>query len=179
MMPWLRREVFCPWLSARHGSDYKPHLAALRREIEEAGDPDRRREMQVTSTRAILEYAHARSPFYREHFDAAGFHPDQFHDLDDLARVPVFEKEHIIGRQEEILATGVPEADRIPTATGTARTNREVTRHIVAEARSGGRRHVLSVCRFGLVVHVRCEAVGPDDVRRMGGEPEKDPFRLR
>jgi len=69
--------------------------------------------------------------------------------------------------------------DRIPTATGTARTNREVTRHIVAEARSGGRRHVLSVCRFGLVVHVRCEAVGPDDVRRMGGEPEKDPFRLR
>ncbi len=117
-MSWLRREVFCPWLAARHGNHYRPELPALRRELDLVSDPTARRELQVARTRAILEHANEHSAFYRQHFAEAGFHPDQFHDLDDLKRVPPLEKTHIVARQDEIRADDVAESDLVPTATG-------------------------------------------------------------
>ncbi len=118
MMSWLRREVICPWFEARHGKRYRPELAGLRRELAEIADPDARHRLQTARTRAILDHAYHHSAFYRRHYDAAGFHPDQFRHLDDLARVPVFEKAHIIGSQDAIRSDDVPAADLIATATG-------------------------------------------------------------
>lgn len=118
MMPWLRREIFCPWFEARHGKRYRPELAALRNELAQIADPTVRYRMQELRTRAILDHAYHHSRFYRRHFDAAGFHPSQFRDLSDISRIPVFEKAHIIGSQDDIRADNVPAADLVASATG-------------------------------------------------------------
>ncbi len=118
MMPWLRRTVFCPWIAARNGKPYGPELASLRRELALVEDPAARRRLQTERTQAILTHAYHRSRFYRDRFDAAGFHPERFRDLADLGGVPVLDKGEIIGRQDAIRAEGFADTQLIPTATG-------------------------------------------------------------
>ena len=42
--------------------------------------------LQTARLKATLERVYAHVGHYREAFDAAGIHPDDFHDLSDLAR---------------------------------------------------------------------------------------------
>ncbi|WP_328483750.1 phenylacetate--CoA ligase [Streptomyces sp. NBC_00377] len=51
-------------------------------------DEDALRTLQRERLRASLRHAYAHVPFYRESFDRAGVHPDDFRDLGDLSRFP-------------------------------------------------------------------------------------------
>ena len=46
-----------------------------------------------------LSFAYANSPFYRDHFDAAGVRPEDLKTLDDLARFPFIDKTILRDRQ--------------------------------------------------------------------------------
>lgn len=49
-----------------------------------------------------LRYAYAELPFYRRHYDAHGFHPDQVRSLEDFTtKVPVITKKMLIADQRE------------------------------------------------------------------------------
>lgn len=115
---YLRRRWTIPLLARRHGLDYTRHLEPLRRELALVADPEAREAFQVRRAAAAIGHAYEHSPFHREHFDAHGFHPSRFRDLRDLALLPVFEKHHIPGCQERILAGDHDPGGLVPTCTG-------------------------------------------------------------
>lgn len=115
---FVRSRLTIPLLARRDGLDYVRYLEPLRRELELAADPASREELQVRRAAAVIRRAYDHSPFYREHYDAHGFHPSRFRDLRDLALVPVFEKHHIPGRQDRIRAGDLDPAGLVPTCTG-------------------------------------------------------------
>ena len=49
--------------------------------------------LQLVKLQRMSRWAYERSPFHRAQFDAAGFHPDQIHTLDDLRRIPFMTRE--------------------------------------------------------------------------------------
>ena len=51
--------------------------------------------LQLERMKWSLRHAWDNVPFYRAAFDAAGFHPDDLHSLDDLARVPFTTKQDL------------------------------------------------------------------------------------
>jgi phenylacetate-CoA ligase len=74
--------------------------------VERFGSPGLLRRYQTARLRALLYHAYQNVPFYRQRFDQAGFHPDQFLTLDDLHRVPVTPKDEIrLASDEEAIAT--------------------------------------------------------------------------
>ncbi len=62
-----------------------------------------------------LHHAYANSPFYRQHFDAAGVHPDDVKSLADIRRFPFIDKQVLRQRQQAVPPFGdllaVPERD--------------------------------------------------------------------
>lgn len=63
---------------------------------------------QTRTTRELLAFAYEHVPFYRSHFDAHGFHPRAFRDLQDLPAVPFLEKHHLRDLPpEQLVARGV------------------------------------------------------------------------
>jgi len=54
------------------------------------------REYQTRRVARLIRYAYTRTPFYRNKYDEAGVTPDDFHELDDLARFPTTTKEELI-----------------------------------------------------------------------------------
>ena len=59
------------------------------------------RQLQLVKLRRMCEWAHARAPFHRRRFDAAGFHPDQIKSLDDLRRLPMMTRDEWVASQKE------------------------------------------------------------------------------
>ncbi len=57
--------------------------------------------LQLHKLRAMCEWAHARCPFHRRRWDAAGFHPDQLKSLDDIRRIPFMTREEWMEAQLE------------------------------------------------------------------------------
>jgi phenylacetate-CoA ligase len=53
------------------------------------------REYQLEQLKKTLRLAYASVPFYREKFDSAGFSPEKFKSLDDLASVPLLTKSEV------------------------------------------------------------------------------------
>lgn len=60
--------------------------------VEGLRSPRLLRKYQTVRLKALLRHSYNTVPFYRNRFDAAGFHPDQFRTMDDLQRVPVTHK---------------------------------------------------------------------------------------
>ncbi len=60
----------------------------------ERASVDALRALQLERLGATLRRAYERVPFYRAAFDAAGAHPDDLHELKDLARFPFLLKRH-------------------------------------------------------------------------------------
>ncbi|HUF92786.1 MAG TPA: phenylacetate--CoA ligase family protein, partial [Candidatus Limnocylindria bacterium] len=58
----------------------------------ECAPPAERDVVILAKLRAQVEYAWARSPFYRRRWEAAGVSPATLKSLDDLARFPVVQK---------------------------------------------------------------------------------------
>lgn len=59
------------------------------------------RQLQLVKLGRMCEWAHARAPFHRRRFEAAGFHPDQIKSLDDLRRLPMMTRDEWVASQKE------------------------------------------------------------------------------
>ncbi len=59
------------------------------------------RQLQLLKLRRMCEWAHARAPFHRRRFEAAGVHPDQIKSLDDLRRLPMMTRDEWVACQNE------------------------------------------------------------------------------
>jgi len=74
--------------------------------VERRGSAGLIRRYQTARLRALLRHSYERVPFYRRRFDEAGFHPDDFHTLDDLGRVPMTRKSDLrLVTGEDAIAT--------------------------------------------------------------------------
>jgi phenylacetate-CoA ligase len=56
---------------------------------------DELRSRQIVRLRATLRHVYANVAFYRDRLDAAGLHPDDFHELSDLAKLPLTSKDDL------------------------------------------------------------------------------------
>jgi phenylacetate-CoA ligase len=56
---------------------------------------DELRSRQIVRLRATLRHVYANVAFYRDRMDAAGLHPDDFHELSDLAKLPLTSKDDL------------------------------------------------------------------------------------
>jgi phenylacetate-CoA ligase len=63
-------------------------------------DAEAMRAFQLDRLRSLCEWAEARSPFYREHWRAAGFESGQLATLDDIRRIPYVTKRDFLRDQE-------------------------------------------------------------------------------
>jgi phenylacetate-CoA ligase len=71
-------------------------------EDRETMDPRARDKLILERLHHQLSYVYDRLPFYRRHYDAHGFHPDQVRTLEDFTtKVPVITKKMLVADQEE------------------------------------------------------------------------------
>ena len=84
------------------------------------------RDLQFAKLRRLVEWAHARSPFYRRSFAAAGFSPDDLRGWDDVRRIPYLTRDEWMASQEahppygELPTAGPEAAIRMHTTSGTS-----------------------------------------------------------
>ncbi|MCY4582276.1 MAG: phenylacetate--CoA ligase family protein, partial [Chloroflexi bacterium] len=57
--------------------------------------PQERDALIVAKLQRQAAWAYERSPFYRNRWGEAGFHPDQINTLDDVQRIPIITKEDL------------------------------------------------------------------------------------
>src|SRR6476646_7805965 len=57
--------------------------------------------LQLAKLQRMTHWAYAQSPFHKQRFDAAGFHPDQLKTLDDLRRIPFMTRDEWMATQAE------------------------------------------------------------------------------
>jgi phenylacetate-CoA ligase len=99
-------------------------------EERETMEPRDRERLILERVRHQLDYAYNELPFYRRHYDAHGFKPDEVRSLEDFsAKVPVITKKMLVADQEEnplfgSYAGSFEEADvaRIQGSSGTSGT---------------------------------------------------------
>ncbi len=72
---------------------------------------ERVREYQINKLREILKLAYGKTMFYRRSFDSIGFHPDNFHSLEDVHRLPTIDKHVIIGNLSDMCTKSVMAGD--------------------------------------------------------------------
>ncbi|MQA13838.1 MAG: phenylacetate--CoA ligase family protein [Pseudonocardiaceae bacterium] len=71
-------------------------------EERETLDPAKRDQHILERIQHQLRYVYAELPFYRRHYDAHGFHPDQVRSLEDFTtKVPVITKQMLVADQRE------------------------------------------------------------------------------
>src|SRR3954468_17439370 len=88
----------------RFDPDYLPNAAErywfCRRETMPAAE---REHAILERLKEVTRYAWDHSPFYRRQWDAAGFHPDHLHSLEDFeAKVPVITKKDLREAQARV-----------------------------------------------------------------------------
>jgi phenylacetate-CoA ligase len=93
----------------------------------ETADPAQRDARSLAQLQAQLARCYEQIPFYRRHWDAAGFHPDQVRTWDDFtARCPTIDKKLLVADQAEhppfgsYLGIEPSEVVRIQASTGTS-----------------------------------------------------------
>lgn len=73
---------------------------------------------QVGRLQTLLRHAYQECPFYRQRMERAGFHPDTFRSIDQLASIPVLTKADIQQHGQELEAANFPAALRVRNQTG-------------------------------------------------------------
>ncbi len=147
---------------------------------------------QLDRLKALLHHAYARIPLYRTRFDAAGVHPDDAHELADLARFPFTVKDDL--RQNYpfgMLAVPRDQLARIhassgttgrPTVVGYTRADIDTWAQLVARSlraagvRRGDLVHVAygyGLFTGGFGAHYGAEALGCTVIPMSGGQTEK------
>jgi phenylacetate-CoA ligase len=81
--------------------------------VERIGSTRLLRSYQLARLRHLLRHSYETVPFYRERFQSAGFHPDQFRTLEDLERVPITRKSDLrVASEQDAIAVDC-EPDRL------------------------------------------------------------------
>ena len=74
--------------------------------VERIGSARMLRSYRLARLRALLRHSYETVPFYRERFQSAGFHPDQFRTMEDLQRVPITRKSDLrLAAEQDVLAS--------------------------------------------------------------------------
>ena len=107
---------------------------------------------QIFRLRATLRHVYANVPYSRDMLDAAGLHPDDFHELSDLAKLPLTSKEDLRDNYPfGLLAVNEDQIARLHASSGTT-----------------GKPTVVAYTRHDLDVW---SAVVARSIRAAGGEP--------
>jgi phenylacetate-CoA ligase len=101
------------------------------------------RRIQTKHAKTMLAHAYNNVKFYHRSFKKAGFHPSQFHSLDDMCRVPILRKQDFRMNVQELRASTVPtRAQELLRTSGTTATpvefyrdKKDVGRGLAAELR--------------------------------------------
>lgn len=87
--------------------------------VARSGSPTLLRRYQTARLRALLRHSYETVPFYRQRFQSAGFHPDQFRTLEDLQRVPITRKSDLrLAAEQDALAQDYDPARLLRYGTG-------------------------------------------------------------
>ena len=70
------------------------------------------RRIQTKLAKALLTHAYHNVKFYNRSFKKAGFHPSQFHSLDDMRRVPILTKQDFRQNIQELRTSTVKNRDQ-------------------------------------------------------------------
>ncbi|HEX3757434.1 MAG TPA: hypothetical protein VHW23_01955 [Kofleriaceae bacterium] len=87
--PLLAKALF-PVFEAARGRPTVKLLESLRET--ERWTPGALRDLQVGGLRRVLRHAHRHTAFYRQMLDERGLAPEDFHAVDDLAKLPLLER---------------------------------------------------------------------------------------
>lgn len=81
---------------------------------------DKRKELQLDRLKWSIQHAYENVPHYRQAFDEAGFHPDQFKSLEDMKRVPFLEKQQMRDAYPfDLFAVSLDRVARVHSSSGT------------------------------------------------------------
>lgn len=148
--------------------------------------------LQLQRLQWTLTHAYANVPLYRRKFDAAGVHPDDLNNVEDIAKFPFTTKEDL--RQSypfEMMAVPLEKVARIhassgttgkPTVVGYTQTDVDNWAHLVARSirasggRAGDRVHVAygyGLFTGGLGAHYGAEAMGCTVIPVSGGMTQR------
>lgn len=135
-------------------------------EERETRAPARRDEIILDRIQQQLRYVYTELPFYRRHYDAHGFHPDQVRTLEDFTtRVPVITKKMLVADQHEHPPYGsytppfvAGEVARVHGSSGTSGTP---TMYAVSRTDWNRAAEVHAMAQW-------CAGVRPDDIVQVG-----------
>ncbi len=86
----------------------------------EAMPENKMKELQLERLKWSIRHAYENNRFYKETYDKAGFHPDQFKTLDDMKRVPFLTKEQMRSQYPYgLFAVPLEKIVRIHSSSGT------------------------------------------------------------
>ncbi|TAL32437.1 MAG: phenylacetate--CoA ligase [Spirochaetes bacterium] len=150
------------------------------------------RELQVERLKWSLGHAYKNVAHYRQAFDKAGFHPDQFNSLDDMKRVPFLMKQEMRNNYPfGLFAVPMDKVIRIHSSSGTTgnatvvgytKNDIEVWAEVMARtiACAGGSEKDMVQVAYGyglftggLGVHYGAEKIGATVVPISGGNTER------
>lgn len=102
MLDRINRHILQPLAARRSGSRHLSYLNILRQT--QYDPPQVVQARQLADLRVLLKHAYATVPYYRRSWDAAGVHPDDVRQLDDLKRFPIVRKTELRQRPTEFLS---------------------------------------------------------------------------
>lgn len=119
-MSWLHTHLLMPCAEPERHAGLPGRLRAIRN-FERARETDQRAHQQKR-LRTLLEHAYKTVPFYRRHFDEAGFHPGEAR-TDRPLPLPVLTRDHLRSQSDALLSTSYKVTDlRMAASSGTTST---------------------------------------------------------
>jgi phenylacetate-CoA ligase len=94
-----------------------PEFKRLAREGEQ-WPPERVREYQLKELRKTLHHAASYCRYYQWSFTQARFRPETVHTFEDLRDCPMLEKQDVMERLADLVASDIPESQRLYITTG-------------------------------------------------------------
>jgi phenylacetate-CoA ligase len=92
----------------RFGRLYRATVRFL--EDSQRWDIARHHEYQQKRLAELLSHAYQNVPYYHRAFDDAGFCPRQFHEIDDLRRLPLLSRDDVRNNMNDLIARNFPHA---------------------------------------------------------------------
>ncbi|MDM8530403.1 hypothetical protein QUF63_04475 [Anaerolineales bacterium HSG25] len=74
--------------------------------------------LQLYKIQRLVSHAYLHVPFYRQHYQAAGVHPDDIKSLADFAKLPFLTRDDVNQNRDELLVDNVNKADLYFNETG-------------------------------------------------------------
>ena len=120
---WFSRRLGYPPFIFGHGVRVRDALLRGPRLVEEKRrlcrtPREQLRQRQLEMLQRLLVHAGRTCPFYRQRFKEAGFDPDRFQSLDDLAGVPPVSKQDLRARRQEMVSETFDRRLLVPLVTG-------------------------------------------------------------